>query len=140
MPPGNTPTSSPAHTGPNVTDAEIEQHLTLAVTAHGNRADLAGKEAALRWLADHADRAYPIVLEHAKATPTPSLIEVVGRLARPEATAWLAQLLRTAGPTSGAAGVALGRSPDPRARDALVEALTAHEPDVVISAVDGLRV
>jgi len=143
-PPGNaSPTSSSTPTdvppGPGVTDADVEQHLTLAITAHGNRPDLAQKEAALRWLTDHADRAYAIVIERAKATPTPGLLEVVGRLGRPGATAWLAEQLRAAGPASGAAGIALGRSPDPGAREALREALAAREPDVVIAALDGLR-
>jgi hypothetical protein len=136
VPPGNAFPS----TSPSVTDAEIEQHLTLAVTAHGNRPDLAQKEASLRWLADHADRAYPIVIARAKATPTPGLVEVVGRLARPEATTWLGELLRAAGPASGAAGTALGRSPDPRAQDVLVAALAVQEADVVIAALDGLRI
>lgn len=130
---------SPTAASPSVTDAEIEQHLTLAITAHGNRPDLAQKEASLRWLADHADRAYPIVIARAKATPTPGLLEVVGRLGRPEATAWLAETLRAAGPASGPAAIALGRAPDPAARDALIAALAAPQPDVVMAALDALR-
>lgn len=140
MPPSNTPTSSSARTGAIVTDAEIEQHLALAITSHGNRADLVGKEAALRWLADHAERAYPLVIEHAKATPTPSLIEVVGRLGRPEATPWLVEQLHAAGTARGAAGISLGHTPDPHAREALLAALAAQDPEVVIAALDGLRV
>jgi hypothetical protein len=123
-----------------VTDAEVDHHLTLAVTAHGNRPDLAQKETSMRWLAEHADRAYPVVIARAKATPAPGLVEVVGRLRRPEATAWLGELLRANGPATGAAGVALGSSPDPAARDALVAALAAHETQVVTSALDGLRI
>lgn len=139
MAPGNAP-SSTASTSPSVTDAEVEQHLTLAVTAHGDRPDLVQKEASLRWLADHADRSYPIVIERAKAMPTPGMLEIVGRLGRPEATAWLCERLRTPGPATGAAGTALGRSPDPGARDVLVAALAAPEADVVIAALDGLRI
>jgi hypothetical protein len=127
-------------TSPGATDAEVEQHLTLAITAHGNRPDLAQKEAALRWLAEHADRAYPLVMSRAKATPTPGLVEVVGRLGRREATSWLGEQLRTSGAATGAAGTALGQSPDPGAREVLVAALTATEPDVVSAALDGLRI
>jgi len=139
MAPGNAP-SPTAPTSPSVPDAEVEQHLTLAITAHGNRPDLAQKETALRWLADHADRSYPIVIERAKATPTPGMLEIVGRLGRSEATAWLGELLRTAGPATGAAGTALGRSHDPGAREVLIAALAAQEADVVIAALDGLRI
>jgi HEAT repeat protein len=48
--------------------------------------------------------------------------------------------LRANGPATGAAGIALGRSPDPAARDALVAALALGESSVVTAALDGLRV
>lgn len=67
------------------------------------------------------------------------MLEIVGRLGRPEATAWLGELLLAAGLTTGAAGTALGRSHDPAARDTLVRALAAQQPDVVMAALDGLR-
>lgn len=134
------PSTPPPSPSTSATDAEVEQHLTLAIIAHGNRPDLAQKEASIRWLAGHADRAYPVVMARAKATPTPALVEIIGYLRRPDATAWLIELLRANGPATGAAGIALGRSPDARARDALVTAVAHPETQVVTSALDGLRV
>jgi hypothetical protein len=68
-----------------------------------------------------------------------ALVEVVVRLGRAEATAWLCERLIVAEPAAGAAAIALGRSPDPAARDARVAALAALDPDFVIATLDGLR-
>jgi HEAT repeat protein len=133
------PTTPPPSTS-SATDAEVEQHLTLALVPNGNRPDLTQKEASIRWLVDHGDRAYPIVMARAKATPTPALVDVIGRLGRPDATAWLVELLHANGPATVAAGIALGGSPDPRARDVLIAALARPETPVVTAALDGLRV
>lgn len=79
-------------------------------------------------------------MARAKDAPTPALVEVIGRLGHREATAWLVEQLRASGPSTGAAGVALGQSPDPDALAALTASLAAHEPEVVIAALDGLRI
>ncbi|WP_437905833.1 HEAT repeat domain-containing protein [Sorangium sp. So ce327] len=121
-------------------DPDVDMHLGMALNPHGNRPDLAQKAASIQWLVDHAERAYPIVLARAEATPSVGLVSVLGRFARAESTPVLARALVAGGLASGAAGTALGEAPDPRARAALIEALGHTDVQVVTAALNGLRV
>ena len=136
MPRSTPPPSNPAPGD----DPDVAMHLSFALTPHGNRPDLAQKEASIRWLLEHADRAYPIVLARAKATPNPALVHVLGRFGRAESTPLLTDVLTAGGAASGSAGVALGGATDSKARAVLVQSLGHANPRVVTAALDGLRV
>ena len=119
-------------------DPDVLRELAAMHIRAGSPADLRQRDRALAWLVEHADRAWPTVLARAEDAPQDAvLIDVLGRLRRPEATALLRRAFASER-TRGAAAAGLGMSPDPAARAFLRETLTSSQPPDVVGALAGL--
>jgi len=119
-------------------DPDVLRELAAMHIRAGSPADLRQRDRALAWLIEHADRAWPTVLARAEEAPQDAvIIDVLGRLRRPEATALLRRAFAHER-TRGSAAAGLGMSPDPAARAFLREALTSPQPADVVGALAGL--
>ena len=121
------------------TDAEVSRHLAAARTTRGSPPDVRERDRAVAWLLAHADVAFPIVLESARGKPADAtLIELLGWFRRAEATPVLLQAFGGDAWVRQYAAGALGASPDPAARVALVTSLNSTDAGVVVAALAGL--
>lgn len=128
------------HSTSQPTDPEVAGHIALALSPHGNRPDLAQKQTSIRWLVDHKDRAFPIVLARAKASPNAAVLSLLGHFAAPESAALLREVFLAGGAASAAAAIALAGLPGNDTRALLVSGLADRNHTVVMAALDGLRV
>ena len=119
-------------------DPEVVRQLTALHIRAGSPPDLRQRDRALAWLVEHSDRTLPVALARAEEAPQDVvLVDLLGRLRRPEATSFLRRAFaddRTR--TYAAAG--LGMSPDPAARAVLRGALESKSPGEVAAALAGL--
>jgi len=119
-------------------DPELERQLRLSRPKGGHPADVRERDRAVAWLLEHPERAYPTVLARATTSPgDASLIELLGRFRKVESTSVLMQAFQRPEPVRRYAAAALGLSPDPEARKALIEALA--EPSTQVAAIAGLE-
>ena len=119
-------------------DPEVVRQIAAIHIRAGSPPDLRQRDRALAWLLAHTDRVLPVAIAQAEAAPLDVvLVDLLGRLRRPEATSLLQRAFadpRTR--TYGAAG--LGQSPDPEAREVLRRTLDSRDPDEVVAALAGL--
>jgi hypothetical protein len=131
-------TQAPMATTDPAADPEVLRQLTAVRIRAGSPPDVRQRERALAWLAEHAERAWPTVLARAEASPhDPVLIDVVGRLRRPEATSLLRRAFADEH-TRAYAAAGLGLSPDPAARAFLRATLDSPHHAEVVAALTGL--
>jgi hypothetical protein len=124
---------------------ELEMHLRRLAEPCGGEPDLRQRRQAVEYLLAHPEEAHARVMEALEANPAaldaPALIEVLPLFARPESVPLLEDILfRNLELHSGAAGVALGRHPDPGARGALLRGLQSGLPHTLMAAIDGLMI
>ena len=119
-------------------DPEVIRQLTALHIRAGSPPDLRQRDRALTWLIGHADRTLLVALARAEEAPQDVvLVDLLGRLRRPEATALLRRAFADERTRSSAAA-GLGLSPDPAARAALRGALDSSNPGEVAAALAGL--
>lgn len=122
---------------------DLDANLRMALNPLGGDAESRIRDRAIQYLLEHADAAYPRVLNALEAAPNgllaPALIDLLPRFRRPESIPILGRIL-TGGEESvaRAAGQALGRSEGPAVTPMLSLALSSRLPETVIGAADGL--
>lgn len=121
---------------------ELESNIHFLQDPFGDPTHLIRAEQALQFLLDHADEAYPRLLElieSNRASNPIALIEALPRFGRPESIPILEEILAQGqGTSSSAAAVALARHPQVGAREALLRGLTFPKAESVVAAADGL--
>ena len=121
---------------------ELESNIHFMQDPLGDPLHLQRAEQALEFLLDHADEAYPRLLELIKsnrASNPIALIEAFSRFGRPESIPVLEEIVaRGQGTAIGAASLSLARHPQDSARQALIRALTFPKAESVVAAADGL--
>ncbi|MFY9608512.1 MAG: HEAT repeat domain-containing protein [Blastocatellia bacterium] len=121
---------------------ELESNIHFMQDPLGDPLHLQRAEQALEFLLDHAEEAYPRLLELIKsnrASNPIALIEAFPRFGRPESIPVLEEILaRGQGTATGAASLSLARHPQDSARQALIRALTFPKAESVVAAADGL--
>ena len=119
-------------------DPEVIRQLAALHIRAGSPPDPRQRDRALAWLLEHADRSLPVALARAEEAPQDAvLVDLLGRLRRPEATALLRRAFADER-TRQYAAAGLGLSPDPVARAALRSALDSPNPAEVVAALAGL--
>lgn len=119
-------------------DPDLERELAGLHQRAGSPADLRRRDTALKWLLLHSERAFPVALARAEATPGDlPLLDFIGRCRRPEATPFLIKAFAVLA-TRPLAAAGLGQSPDPAARQALHAALRSSRPGDPAAALAGL--
>jgi HEAT repeat protein len=124
---------------------KIEANIRLAVNRSGDSANLREREQAAHFLIEHADEAYPRLMELLQEKPgaweAPRLIELLGYLRREESIPILQDLLlQGIEDVSRAAGRSLGVIAGAAASKALTEGLVASNTEIRIAAIEGIRV
>ena len=127
---------------PNMDDIMINIHW--AVNPYGDPMHLAERDRAVQYLLDHADQAFPKILELVRSKPqslqAAALIDIMPLFQREDCVPLLRDLMFKAVPdTSRAAARALAQIASPDARMALLAALQSRDIEVLIAAVDSLR-
>jgi hypothetical protein len=118
-------------------DRELETQLLLLQDPHGDPQHQRQRAQAAQWLLAHAERAYPRLLQLARAGNL-SAIDLVPAFARPESVAVLAALLGEPERTAWTAAQALARQPGTAAIEALCTGLRVTSPVSIAAAADGL--
>jgi HEAT repeats len=118
-----------------VSDAELEGRIAMLELPLGGDPDVRERERAAEWMLEHADRAYPELLERARLGHAgPAAIELLARFGRPDSIPVLAALLDQLDPQGFAASRALAAQPEPDALVALREALRSGGDRAVLAA------
>jgi hypothetical protein len=129
LPPSNLPAGD---------DPEVLRQLRSLHIRAGSAPDLRERDRAMAWLLAHAERSLPVALARAEQAPLDAvLVDLLGRLRRPETTALLVRAFADERLRPYAAA-GLGQSPDPAARAALRRALASVDPGQVAAALAGL--
>jgi hypothetical protein len=119
-------------------DPEVDRQLAALHIRTGSPPDLRGRDRAMTWLLEQAERSFPLVLARAEAAPHDSvLIDLLGRYRRAESTPLLLQAFADER-TRPYAAAGLGQSPDPAAHEALRRKLDSAVPAEVVAALSGL--
>ena len=119
-------------------DVELETQVMLLQSPFGDGPHLREREAAARWLLEHADRAYPRLLAMARAGTGPAVVELLPAFDRVDSVAVLEELLGGPERVAWVAGRALARQRGPEALAALRRGAQLSDPEAAVAAVDGL--
>lgn len=124
---------------------EIEMNIRMAVNPSGDPPSLREREQAAQFLLAHANIAYSriigLIRKKPKAWEAPRLIELIGRFRRDDSVPLLKDLMLQAIPdTSRAAGRSLGVIASTAAYEALRVGLKVDSIEVIISAIEGVRI
>lgn len=123
---------------------EVELNIRLAVNPSGDLASLRQREQAALFLLNHADIAYPRLINLVQQRPSSwaaaRLVELIGFFKREDSVPLLKHILLQGIPeTSRTAGRAIGTIKNTTAYQALKEGLALQTVEVRISALEGIR-
>lgn len=123
---------------------DIQINIHWAVNPYGDAMHLAERDRAVRYLLDHADLAYPRILELLRSKPrslqAAALVDILPLFHRTDCVPLLKDILFMSLPdTSRAAARALAQTATTDARMVLLSALQSTDTEVIIAAVDSLR-
>jgi len=121
---------------------DIDPLLLVLQSRYGDPFHVREREAAAQTLLECSTDSYPRVIQllsSGQAQNPAALLELLPRFAREDSVAVLEALMLNGGERlPRLAAIALARHAGSAARDALIKALDASSPDIVVAAADGL--